>query len=155
MNLSEHSQTPDYSGSVVLVDDNDNLRQMLSLALETAGFDVVAASNEVDLQRDLLSNRPDALVINLQRYEADGLDLLVRMRARLHNVPILFLAGSDAEDFRYQAIGAGADWFGLRPLGMIDLANHIGELIRSGRPAARSQPREKQRRWAPRLKRTG
>jgi DNA-binding response OmpR family regulator len=118
MNLSEHSQTSEYSGSVVLIDDNDNLRQMLSLALETAGFDVLAAGNEFDLQRDLLSNRPDALVINLQRYQADGLDMLLRMRARqsLRDVPILFLAGSDAEDFRYQAISAGADWFGLRPL---------------------------------------
>ncbi len=157
MNQTEHSQTPEYSGSVVVLDDSDNLRHMLSLALETAGFDVVAAGTQLDLQRYLVDKRPDALVINLQRSEADGLDLLVRMRARqsLRNVPILFLAGSDAEDFRYQAISAGADWFGLRPLGMIELQNRISELIRSGRPVARTQRPGQKRHLVLQLKRTG
>jgi DNA-binding response OmpR family regulator len=157
MTQSEHSQIPEYSGSVVVLDDSDNLRQMLSLALETAGFDVVAASTQLDLQRYLVDNRPDALVIDLQRSAADGLDLLTRMRARqsLRGVPILFLAGSDAEDFRYQAISAGADWFGLRPLGMIELQNRVSELIRSGRPTARSNRRGEKRQLVLQLKRTG
>jgi DNA-binding response OmpR family regulator len=152
----EHSQTSEYSGSVVVIDDSDNLRHMLALALETVGFDVVAAGTVLDLQRALAGKRPDALVINLQRSEADGLDLLVRMRARqsLREVPILFLAGSDAEDFRYQAISAGADWFGLRPLGMIELQNRVSELIRGGRPVRRHRSADK-RHAVLELKRTG
>ena len=137
MNDFEHSLQPDYSGRVVVVDDNPNVRQMMTLALRTAGFDVFEAATQIDLQRWLAYNQPDALVIDLQRPEADGLGLLARMRARpeLRDVPILFLAGSDAEDFRYQAITAGADWFRLRPLGMIDLQNQVATMIESGRPA--------------------
>src|SRR5438270_4150754 len=106
MNPSEHSLETEYSGRVVVVDDNDSLRQMLALALETAGFDVIEASTQLDLQRCLASRRPDALVIDLQRSEADGLEVLLRMRARqrLRDVPILFLSGCDAEGFRYQAM---------------------------------------------------
>ncbi len=135
MNESEHSLETEYSGCVVVVDDNDNWRQMLTLAFETAGFDVIEARTQLDLQRCLADNRPDALVIDLQRSEADGLEVLLRMRARrgLSDVPILFLSGCDAEDFHYQAVRAGADWFGLRPLGMVELQTRVGELIRTGR----------------------
>jgi len=158
MTPSEHSHTPEYSGRVVVVDDNDGVRQMLALALETAGFDVLEAITLLDLQRYLAHTRPDALVIDLQRSEADGLHLLERMRARqsLRDVPILFLSGSDADDFRFQAIAAGADWFALRPLGMIELQTRVGELIRAGRsPAAVRHGRHKRARQVVQLKRTG
>jgi DNA-binding response OmpR family regulator len=143
MNQPEHSLETEYSGCVVVVDDNVNSRQMLTLALETAGFDVVEATTQLDLQRCLASNRPDALVIDLQRSEAEGLELLLRLRARqgLRDVPILFLSSSDAEDFRYQAVCAGADWFGLRPLGMVELQTRVGELIRCGRTRDKLQSR--------------
>ena len=60
----------------------------------------------VEVQRHLARSQPDAVLIDLQRSEAEGLQLLTRMRARqtLCNVPILFLAGSDADDFRHQAV---------------------------------------------------
>jgi two-component system, OmpR family, phosphate regulon response regulator PhoB len=142
MASSEHSQ-PHYSGSVVVVDDNGSLRELLALALETAGFEVVAAGTQLELQRYLVDHRPDALVIDLQRSEADGLALLTRMRARraLDDVPILFMAGSDADDFRLQAMTAGADWFGLRPVGLIELTRLIGELVAQGRAPRRQRPR--------------
>jgi DNA-binding response OmpR family regulator len=156
MTQPEHSQAPANSGCVVVIDDNDALRQMLSLALETVGFDVVGARTQLDLQRVLAHNRPDALVIDLQRSEADGLDLLLRLRARqsMSDVPIVFLSGSEADDFRHQAMASGADWFGLRPLGMIELQNRVAELVRHGRAAAHPAPAKR----APRivnLKRTG
>ena len=147
---SEHS--PEFSGCVVVVNDNINLRQMLALALDAAGFNVLEAGTQLDLQRHLAHGKPDALIIDLQRSEADGLEVLAGARARssLRDVPILFLAGSDAEDFRRQAMEAGADWFGLRPLGMIELQTRVAELIREGRPA-RYQPA----RCLVQLKRTG
>jgi DNA-binding response OmpR family regulator len=143
MNPSEHSPEIEFSGCVVVVDDNDSLRHMLTIALETAGFDVVEARTELDLHRCLGRNRPDALVLDLQRSEADGLELLTRLRARhgVADVPILFLSGTDAEDFRHEAVAAGADWFGLRPLGMLELQTRVGELIRNGRTRAKLRPR--------------
>jgi len=137
MTDSEHSlDNSEYSGCVLVVDDNDQVRQMLSLALETAGFDVIEADTQFEAQRHLARTRPDALVIDLQRSEADGLDLLTCMRARhdLCAVPIVFLAGCENDEFRWQALRAGADWFALRPLGMIELQKRVGTLIRHGRP---------------------
>jgi DNA-binding response OmpR family regulator len=58
----------------------------------------------------------------------------MRNRQQLHDVPILFLSGSEDDDFRWAAMHAGADWFGLRPMGMLELQTRLGELIRNGRP---------------------
>jgi DNA-binding response OmpR family regulator len=159
MSHSERSRDsdPGTNGCVLVFDDHDQLRRMLALELETAGFDVVQAGTQLELLRRLADTRPDALVFDLQRAEADGLTLLARMRARptLRDVPILFLSGSDDDEFRWQAVRAGADWFGLRPLAMIELQNALGTLLCTGRPAAPGE-------WLPRpptpirrLKRTG
>jgi DNA-binding response OmpR family regulator len=142
MTFLEHSphHSEAYSGNVVVLDDNIQFRQMLALALETAGFDVCEVSTEIELQRILADTRPDALLIDLQRSEADGLQLVARMRARasLRGVPILFLSGTDADDFRKHALCAGADWFGLRPLGMLELIGRVGELIANQLTAQRA-----------------
>jgi DNA-binding response OmpR family regulator len=134
MSLFEHSSGN--TGTVALIDDNDDVRSMLALALETAGFDVFASRTEFALQRWLAHNRPDALIIDLRQPEAEGLELVRRLRARrpLARVPILFLSNSVAEDFRFEVIRAGADWFGLRPIGILDLQTHVTELIEHGRP---------------------
>jgi DNA-binding response OmpR family regulator len=133
MTSYEHSsRDPQHAGCVVVIDDNADRRQMLALTFETAGFAVGAAATEIELQRILAHCRPVALVIDLQRSETEGLQLLVRLRARraLRGVPILLLAASDDADFREQARRAGADWFGLRPIGMLELQTRAVALIR-------------------------
>jgi DNA-binding response OmpR family regulator len=141
MTTSEHSTQNDYAGCVLVVDDNYQVRQLLAMALETAGFTVLEAATQLEAQLRLAHTRPDALIVDLQRSETDGLNLLTLVRARqsLDNMPVVFLAGSDDEDFRWQALGAGADWFGLRPVGMLELQHHVGTLIRHGRPAAQNK----------------
>ncbi len=136
MSTSEHSQQSAYSGSVIVVDDHVGLRQMLSRALKMVGFDVFEARTEIELQHHLARCQPDALLIDLQRCEADGLVLVERLRGRpsLRDMPILLLAGSDEDEFGQQALAAGADWFGVRPLGIIDLRNRVAQLIRDRPP---------------------
>ena len=102
MTTSGHSSPTEYTGCVLVVDDNDQVRQMLSLALERAGLTVLEASTQLEAQLRLAHTRPDALVLDLQRSETDGFNLLTLVRARqsLDNLPIVFLAGSEEDDFR-------------------------------------------------------
>ena len=156
MNRSEHSRESEYSACVFVVDDNDDLRQMLCVALEAAGFDVIQARTPVELRGRLAEAQPDALVIDLQRSEADGLAMLSSVRARqaLRDVPILFLSGSDDDEFHLRAISAGADWVGVRPLGMLELRKQVADLVRHGRPVPQVV-RPKRRPPLIQLKRTG
>jgi DNA-binding response OmpR family regulator len=136
MNISEHSPETEFSSRVLIVDDHDQLRQMLRLALETAGFTVAEAGTQLEAQRHLARTRPDALVLDLQRSETDGLALLASVRARqdLDSLPIVFLAGRDTDGTRWQALQGGADWFALRPLSLVELQKQLRMLIRYGRP---------------------
>jgi len=142
--MNEHSSSSipetgiaEIGGRVLVVDDNDSVRRLLCLELETAGFEVYEAACQIELQRRLTLVQPDVVLLDLQRSAVDGFDLLLRLRARqtLHDVPIVFLAASDDADFRRQTMRAGADWFGVRPLGMLQLHKQLAELVRNGRPA--------------------
>lgn len=138
MTSLEHSPNPETTSCVLLVDDNNQVRQMLSVALLLAGFNVLEASTQLEAQSHLARTRPDAVVLDLQHPETDGLGLLTLVRARqaLRDVPIVFLAGSSGDELRWHALSAGADWFAVRPVGMFELSSHVKELIRDGRPAA-------------------
>jgi DNA-binding response OmpR family regulator len=141
MTTLEHSLAPNStSGCVLVVDDNDRVRRLLSLALETGGFRVVEAASEHEAQRRLADTRPDILVLNLQRSAADGLDLLRQVRAcpQFVSVPVIFLAGCGDDDLRWRAMRAGADWFALRPIGMVELQHRVRGLFDRGRPRLRA-----------------
>jgi DNA-binding response OmpR family regulator len=58
-------------------------------------------------------------------------------------VPILFLAGTDTDDFQRQATRAGADWFGVRPLGMLELQARVAELVQRQRASQRAAHRKR------------
>lgn len=139
----EHSRTtPDATktvnaGCVLVVDDNDKLRALLTMGLRIAGYPVVAAASQVELQRHLSTLTPAALVVNLQRSQSEGVRLLARLRARadLLRTPILFLSGSDDDRLREDAFAAGADFYGLRPFGVVELQKAVDGLLRHGRPS--------------------
>jgi two-component system phosphate regulon response regulator PhoB len=139
MNSSEHSQHNENSGCVVVIDDHADVRQLLACALEMAGFEVIKAGTELELQRILTTTHPDALLIDIQRSTDKGLRLLTRMRRRqtLRDVPILFVTSSDGERIRGEALRNGADWFAERPLSMIELQNRTVELVQRRRRARR------------------
>jgi DNA-binding response OmpR family regulator len=151
MTTSEHSSPTTFTGCVLVVDDNDQVRQMLSITLGTAGFTVLEASTQLEAQLRLAHTRPDAMVVDLQRPETDGLNLLALVRARrsLGDLPIVFLAGSDEGDFGAQVLNAGADWFGLRPVAKLVLQERVARLICHGRPAAQNKRPARRPRMTP------
>jgi two-component system phosphate regulon response regulator PhoB len=165
MTSLEHSSATSESGPlratshrVLVVDDNEPVRRLLAIALETAGFEVVQATTQDDAQRRLEGTRPDALILDLQRSEQDGLELLERVRARpaLQPMPVVFLAGCGDDELRWRAMRTGADWFGLRPLGMVELTERLKKLVHTGRPHLKAIAGTRRRRVAVRhLKRVG
>jgi DNA-binding response OmpR family regulator len=82
------------------------------------------------------------LIVDLQRSQAEGLRLLARLRARpqLQRTPILFLSGSDDEALRFDALAAGADFYGVRPFGVLELQKALDDLVRNGRSTAADNP---------------
>ena len=128
------------AGCVVVLDDHEQVRQMLCVALQVVGFETLEATTPTQAYRHLASTQPpQALVISLQDAADEGLAVLryVRAHADLAAMPIIFLAAQSTEELRWQALRAGADWFSRKPLSLRDLQQRVGDLVRRGRPRAR------------------
>ena len=108
---------------------------MLSLALETVGFEVRPAAGTAEAVRWLASNMPVVVVLDLQN-DTEALSTLraLRSRQRFARLPILFLAARPSDDVRCRALEAGADWFSFKPLSLRELQERVGDLATWGRP---------------------
>jgi two-component system phosphate regulon response regulator PhoB len=126
-------------GRVLVLDDDDQVREMLCVALEVAGFDAVEAGSTYDAYRRLVSDpRLDALVIDLTEAAQHGLDVLryVRAHAELQDLPIVFLGALTETDLKWRAHVNGADAFFMKPLSLRELQNTVGTFVSEGRPTA-------------------
>ncbi len=129
------------AGRVVVLDDHDQVRHMLSMALEVVGFEALEAATPTEAYRYLAAETPPkALVISLLDAETTGLRVLryVRAHEQLDEMPIIFLAVQGADDLRWQVLKTGADWYAQKPLSLRELQQHVTELVRKGRPRLRA-----------------
>jgi two-component system phosphate regulon response regulator PhoB len=121
------------------LDDDDQVRQMLCTALQVAGFDTLEAASAYEAYRRLATGRPpEAMIIDLQETETQGLEVLryIRAHSDLQDLPIIFLAVQTSTDLHWRALTGGADWFFSKPLSLRELQNRVASLVRQGRPLA-------------------
>jgi CheY-like chemotaxis protein len=103
-------------GRVLVVDDDDDLRDMLSLCLETAGFEVATAVDGLDALRRLRAWPPQVIVLDLRMPRMNGVELIRIMKREpaLAGISIIVVTG-DAGQGRV-AIAAGASESLLKPV---------------------------------------
>ena len=94
---------------VLVVDDESNLTELLSMALRYEGWDVRTAASGLQAVRAAKEFQPDAVVLDMMLPDFDGLEVLRRMRADNGNVPVLFLTAKDAVEDRVAGLTAGGD----------------------------------------------
>ena len=120
---------------VVVVDDEPELRKILSDYLGRHGFSVRAVAGGDELDASLATEDADLLIVDIAMPDEDGLSITRRIRAR-SNVPILMLtAAADIVD-RIVGLEVGADDYVTKPFDVRELRARIRALLRrSDRPA--------------------
>src|SRR5690606_37260405 len=93
----------------VVVDDEDSLTDLLSMALRYEGWDVRLASDGQHALSTIREFRPDVVVLDIMLPDIDGLTVLSRLRADGNQVPILFLTAKDSVDDRVAGLTVGGD----------------------------------------------
>jgi DNA-binding response OmpR family regulator len=118
--------------TVLIVDDDEDLRTVLRGVYERAGFEVRAAGDGRTALRTLFDHRCDLVVLDLGLPELDGLDVLARIR-ELSDVPVLLLTARAREDDKVRGLMSGADDYLTKPFGNRELlARSLALLRRSG-----------------------
>ena len=122
--------------SLLVVEDDDALRQTLVDALGTICARVMQAATLTDASRICAEEEPDLILLDLGLPDGDGSQLLHRLREATA-VPIIVLSGREDEEQKIQLLDAGADDFLSKPCNAAELIARVrGQLRRSGASAA-------------------
>lgn len=115
--------------TVLVIDDEPQLRRLLRTALEAEGYRVVEAGNG---QRGLIeagSHKPDLAIVDLGLPDIDGADVIRRIRA-WSAMPLLVLSARTQEAQKIAALDAGADDYVTKPFGVGELRARIRAALR-------------------------
>ena len=115
---------------VLVVDDDPQLREALSRALQLDGYDVSTASNGVKALDAISTERPDVMVLDVMMPYVGGLDVCRTLRDRKDRLPILVLTARDEVGDRVAGLDAGADDYLTKPFALEELRARLRALLR-------------------------
>ena len=115
---------------VLVVDDESNLTELLSMALRYEGWEVRTAGTGTAAVREAKDFQPDAVVLDMMLPDFDGLEVLRRMRDRDDAVPVLFLTAKDAVEDRVAGLTAGGDDYVTKPFSLEEVVARVRALMR-------------------------
>jgi DNA-binding response OmpR family regulator len=115
---------------LLVVEDEERLRDLLKRALAEAGFTVDALATAADADEAIQTLPYDAAVLDLGLPDGDGIKVLQAARQRGRDVPILILTARDAVADRVLGLDSGADDYLVKPFAMTELVARIKALLR-------------------------
>jgi len=127
---SAASKTVPASGRIAIVDDEPNIRETVSFALEKEGYEVETYADGAEAWEAFEKRLPDLAILDILMPRMDGLDLCRRLRGTSQVLPILFLTSRDEEFDRVLGLELGADDYLCKPFSMRELAARIRVLFR-------------------------
>jgi len=114
---------------ILVIDDEPPIRKLLRMGLSANGYQIIEAPNgKVALER--LSEEPDLIILDLGLPDAEGHELLRRIRGRKEAVPIVVLSSRGDEAGKVQALDLGADDYITKPFGMDELLARMRAALR-------------------------
>jgi two-component system, OmpR family, response regulator RegX3 len=114
---------------VLLVDDEDAIRESVAYAFRREGFDVVEAADGSEAMACFDRGTYDVVVLDVMLGDISGIDVCREMRTR-SAVPILMLTARDAEVDRVVGLELGADDYVTKPFSMVELVSRIRVVLR-------------------------
>ena len=122
--------------TILLVEDERQIREAVATALECEGFAVFQAGTAGNAAVEAAARRPDLVILDLGLPDRDGLDFIRDYRA-WSQIPILVLSARTQESTKVEALDAGADDYLTKPFGVAELLARVRVLLR--RPQVRAQ----------------
>ena len=119
---------------LLVVDDEPNIRELLSTSLRFAGFDVVSASNGRDALAAADAHTPDLAVLDVMLPDMDGFTVTRRLRAAGKHFPVLFLTAKDDTEDKVTGLTVGGDDYVTKPFSLDEVVARIRAVLRRTQP---------------------
>ncbi|HYT61551.1 MAG TPA: response regulator [Haliangiales bacterium] len=121
--------------TVLVIDDEVQIRRLLRLTLEARGYRVFEATTGQEGLLEAAQHRPDIVLLDLGLPDLDGVSVLKRLREWSH-VPVVVLSVRDREDDKIAALDNGADDYVAKPFSTGELLARLRVAQRHARPAS-------------------
>jgi CheY-like chemotaxis protein len=120
---------------ILLVEDNEMNRDMLSRRLQRRGFAIVLAEDGLDAIRQARSEAPDLILLDMDLPVLDGWEAARQMKAdeTLRKIPIIALTAHAMSGDKERALGSGCDDYETKPIDLNRLLAKMKTLL-EGRP---------------------
>jgi two-component system, OmpR family, response regulator MprA len=115
---------------ILVVDDEQAVRDSLERALRLERYDVELAEDGVEALAAVDQRPPDAIVLDLMMPNVDGLAVCRRLRSTGNRTPVLVLTARDAVADRVSGLDAGADDYMVKPFSLEELLARLRALLR-------------------------
>ena len=117
---------------ILIADDEPNIREVITFALERAGFATVTARNGSEALQQMRRGPIDLIVLDIGMPEMDGLEVCRQIR-KTSEVPILFLSARDEEIDRVLGLEIGGDDYVTKPFSTRELVARINVILKRAR----------------------
>jgi DNA-binding response OmpR family regulator len=125
---------------IIIVDDDRDTREMLTLALELEGFEVGQAANGLRLISAMHVDRPDVILLDVMMSWIDGFELCraIKKNPTFTDIPVIFISARKSAEDEKTGLSAGAVAYFSKPIDMDGLVSRIRVLLgaRAGEAAA-------------------
>lgn len=118
--------------TVLIVDDSQTLRHMLSEMLQSSGLTVIEATNGIEAKAQIQANHPDLVITDLIMPEMNGYELCrwIKNEPSTQNIPVLMCSTKSEEFDRYWGMKQGADAYITKPFHPPELVKTVKRLLR-------------------------
>ena len=122
---------------VLVVDDEPNITELVSLGLRYEGFDVSSAHDGRGALRAVRELKPELVILDVTMPDIDGLEVVRRMRAENIWMPVIFLTARDAVEDKIAGLTVGADDYIAKPFSLDELVARVRAMVRRNHLATR------------------
>src|SRR5882672_5676476 len=127
--------------SLLVVDDEPTVRELLCATLRFAGFAVSSAATGAEAVAAAMGEPPDLVLLDVMLPDMDGFEVVRRLRelagpgdlGRAGHLPVLFLTARDATEDKVNGLTLGGDDYVTKPFDLDELIARVNVLLRRGR----------------------
>lgn len=115
---------------ILIVDDEANIRDLLTSSLRFAGFSVRSVGNGAQAIAAVLEDEPDLIILDVMLPDMNGFGVTKRLRAAGYTAPILFLTAKDDTEDKITGLTVGGDDYVTKPFSLDEIVARIKAILR-------------------------
>lgn len=118
--------------TILIVDDEAPIRDMIRMGLEMAGYDCIEAADSQQAHALIIDSRPDLVLLDWMMPGTSGIELLRRLKRDelTSGLPVIMLTAKTEEDNKIQGLDVGADDYVTKPFAPRELLSRIKAVLR-------------------------